>query len=216
MSAISSDNLLSALQWRYAVKKFDPTRKLTDAQWATLEQALILSPSSFGLQPWKFVVITDAAIRKQLTAASWGQTQISDCSHLVVFAGRTSVTVKDIDTFVAQICAVRGASKESLAEYRDMMVGALTSRPAEDQKTWAAKQCYIALGNLLTSAATLGIDVCPMEGIDPAKYDQLLKRDALEGFSTLMVAAVGFRHPEDGYAKLKKVRFSPSQVVVKI
>jgi nitroreductase len=211
---ISSDGLVSALKWRYAVKKFDSTKKLSTEQWAALEETLILSPSSFGLQPWRFLVVTNPELRKQLTPASWGQSQISDCSHLVVFAQRTSMSTAEVDRFVDSMVSVRGVARDSLTEYRGMMVGFINSMNADAVKNWTAKQCYIALGNLMTAAAVLGVDVCPMEGIDPAKYNEILDVPKLGAYSTLVVAAVGFRSEQDGYAKAKKVRFPASEMIV--
>jgi len=216
MELISNDNLLSALNWRYAVKKFDDSKKLSTAQWDTLQEALVLTPSSYGLQPWRFIVVTNPEVRKQLTPASWGQPQVEDCSHFVVFAAKNNMTLEDVNSYVALIAKVRGVSAESLAGYRDMMVGGVTGQSAEASHVWASKQCYIALGNLMTSAAAIGVDVCPMEGIEATKYNQILQTDKLGGYSVVVAAAVGFRSAEDGYAKAKKVRFPAARVVIKI
>src|SRR5512133_360953 len=118
MSIISSDSLLQQLAWRYATKKFDPSKKVSAADWAVLEEALILTASSYGLQPWKFIVVTDPALKAKLRPASWNQSQVEDCSHLVVFAAQQDVTEADVDRFIARIAAVRGVAIESLSGYK--------------------------------------------------------------------------------------------------
>jgi nitroreductase len=214
MSTITSEQLLQQLQWRYATKQFDPARKISDPDWAALEEVLVLSPSSFGLQPWKFVVVTDPTLREKLVPASWGQRQIADASHLVVFAFKKNFSEADVKVYIDRISAVRGIPAASLAPYNDMMVGSLfKGRDATARKAWAIDQIYIALGNFLTSTAVLGIDSCPMEGIDPVKYDEILGLDAI-GLTTVVVGVAGYRAATDKYATLKKVRFEHKDVIV--
>src|ERR1700739_724660 len=187
MNNIDRNQLIGQLNWRYATKQFDPQRKISADEWATLEEALVLSPSSFGLQPWKFVVVTDPAVREQLVAVSWGQRQIADASHLVVFAIKKDLSEQDVDTYLSRISEVRGVPRESLGQYREMMVGFIKRLSETERNAWAAKQVYLALGNCLTSAALVGIDACPMEGIDPAKYDEILGLKK-HGLNTVVVA----------------------------
>ena len=216
MKTIDPSQLIGQLNWRYATKQFDPQRKISADEWATLEEALVLTPSSFGLQPWKFVVVTDSAIREQLVAVSWGQRQVADASHLVVFAIKKSLSEQDIDSHLSRISEVRGVPQESLGQYREMMVGSLVKRLGEAERdAWATKQVYIALGSYLTSAALLGIDACPMEGIDPAKYDEILGLNK-QGLSTVVVAPAGYRAATDNYSRAKKVRFARDQVLVRV
>src|SRR4051812_34061635 len=154
MSSIHSEQLLSQLHWRYATKQFDPNRKISPQDWAALEEALLLTPSSGGLQPWKFIVVTDPAVRARLLPASYGQAQITDASYLVVFAAKRNFSEADVDLFINHIAAVRGVSVESLAPFRGMLVGGIVqSMDASARDAWARNQAYIALGNLLTSAA---------------------------------------------------------------
>lgn len=210
------EELLTQLNWRYATKQFDSQRKIDPKTWAALEESLVLTPSSFGLQPWKFIVVKDPATRERLVPASWGQRQVADASHLVVFAIKSNLGEQDIETYVNRIAEVRGATRESLAGYRDMMVGSLIkSRDDVGRNSWAANQTYIALGNFLTSAAVLGIDACPMEGIEPAKYDEILGLDK-KGLHTVVVATAGYRAASDKYAGQKKVRFPKSEVLVEV
>ncbi|MDR3684815.1 MAG: NAD(P)H-dependent oxidoreductase [Geothrix sp.] len=213
MSTISGEGLLKQLNWRYATKKFDPLKKIPAADWAVLEEALILTPSSYGLQPWKFIVVKDPALKAKLRPASWNQSQVEDCSHLVVFAAKQDISEADVDRFVARIAEVRGASVESLAGYRGFMVGDLVSGPRHAViQEWAARQTYIVMGNLLTSAALLGIDACPFEGIEPAKYDEILGLNG-SGYATVAACPLGYRAADDKYASAPKVRFEAKDLI---
>ena len=213
MTPITSGQLLEAHQWRYAVKAFDPTRKIPAETWSSLEQALVLSPSSFGLQPYKFLVLTDAALREQLVPHAWNQRQVADCSHFVVFSAKDAVTEADVDRFVERIVAVRGVTAESLNAYRGMMVGDIVHGPrSKIAAEWAARQAYIALGNLMTSAALLGVDACPMEGFVPPKFDELLNLTGT-GYHSVVCCALGYRAATDKYASLPKVRFPREDLI---
>ena len=211
---ISPQKLLEQLRWRYAVKKFDPARKISKEIWNTLEQALVLSPSSYGLQPWKFIIINDPALRQRLQPASWNQSQIVDASHLVVFAEKRNLSAADIQRHVERIAAVRKVPPESLNGYKQMMMGGLVDSAAKgfDINCWSSRQVYLALGIFLTSAAVLGIDACPMEGIEPERYDEILGLNKT-GYHTLCVAAAGTRAADDAYARAPKVRFPVEEVV---
>lgn len=216
MNAIDCNQLIGQLNWRYATKQFDAQRKISAEEWAALEEALVLTPSSFGLQPWKFVVVTDPAVRERLVHASRGQRQVADASHFVVFAIKKDLSEHDIDSHLNRISEVRGTPREVLSQYREMMVGSLIKRLGETERNdWATKQVYIALGNFLTSAALLGIDACPMEGIDPAKYDEILGLNK-QGLSSVVAAAAGYRAATDKYSLARKVRFSRDQVVLRV
>lgn len=213
MSIITGESLLQQLTWRYATKKFDPAKRVSAADWAVLEQALILTASSYGLQPWKFIVVTDPALKAKLRPASWNQSQVEDCSHLVVFTAKQEVSEADVDRFIARIAEVRGASVDSLAGYKGFMVGDLVNGArAAIIKEWAARQAYIAMGNLLTSAAVLGIDTCPFEGIEPAQYDEILGLVG-SGYATVAACPVGYRAADDKYASAPKVRFQAKDVI---
>lgn len=214
MNTIVREQLIGQLNWRYATKQFDPQRKISAADWATLEESLLLTPSSFGLQPWKFVVVTSAALREKLQPVSWGQGQITAASHVVVFTVKKNLGEADVESYLDRIAEVRGVSRESLAGFREMLIGSIIKgMDASARRAWATRQVYIALGNLLTNAAMLGLDACPMEGIQPDKYDEILGLDQ-EGLATVVVAAVGYRAAGDPYATLKKVRFPRDQVII--
>ena len=200
--------ILEALTFRYATKQFDPARKIDAGTWATLEQSLVLTPSSFGLQPWKFIVVTDPALRESLVEHSWSQRQVADASHLVVMAVQRKVDEAYIDQFMARIAEVRGVTAESLASYRGMMTGSLGMMTTE----WAAKQAYIALGPFMLAAAMREIDTCPMEGFLPAKYDEILGLEA-RGLTAAVLCPTGYRAATDKYATLPKVRFAADEVI---
>jgi nitroreductase len=212
MSTLSPPDLLQQLHWRYATKKFDPTKTIPEDTIAALASSLVLTPSSFGLQPWQFLVIRDPAIREELLPHSWGQAQVTDCSHLVVLAAKTETTEAEIDRFLERTVAVRGGEIDQLNPYREMMVGFTKNMDQADCLQWAKLQTYIALGQLMASAAVLGIDACPMEGIAPSEYDRILKLPA-QGYTTSVACALGYRADDDKYATAPKVRFEESEVV---
>lgn len=210
---VSNETLLTQLQWRYATKQFDPSRKIPAADWKTLEESLVLTPSSFGLQPWKFLVIENPAIREQLVPASWGQRQVADASHLVVFAVKQQLSAEDVDRHIARTAELRGINPESLNGLRSVILRFL-DRPAESFSPghWAACQAYIALGQFMACAAMLGIDTCPMEGFEPAKYDQILGLTQ-HGYNAVVAVPAGYRAPDDKYAGMPKVRFPASEII---
>ena len=205
--------LLEALTHRYATKAFDPNRTIPAPTWSALEQSLILTPSSYGLQPWKFLVLTDKALRESLVPHCWGQRQVADCSHLVVLAFRTGMTEEDIDRWVTRLAEVRGLPADSLSAYREMMVGDLVrGSRGREAAPWARNQVYIALGQFMLSAALLGIDTCPMEGFVPDQIDEALGlRD--QGLHAAALCPAGFRAATDKYAALAKVRFPESELI---
>lgn len=212
-STITIESLLSQLHWRYAVKAFDPAKKISAPDWAALEETLILSPSSYGMQPYQFLVITDPAVREKLVPFSWNQRQPADCSHFVVFAVRNSNTEQDVDEYMARIAEVRGGKADALAGFKNILVGdVVNGERGKMAGEWAARQAYIALGNFMTSAALLGVDTCPMEGFVPAQYDEILGlREA--GMTAAVACAAGYRAAGDKYATLPKVRFSSRKLI---
>jgi nitroreductase len=210
---IAPEQLLQQLNWRYATKKFDPTQQIPDDVWHALEQSLVLSPSSFGLQPWKFFVVQDPDIRKQLLEHSWNQTQVIDASHLVVFAIKKDVDAAYVDRYMERTAEVRQTSLESLEGFANVIKGFMAQPPYPlDLNAWSTRQAYIAMGFYMTSAALLGIDTCPMEGINPAKYDEVLGL-AEQGYATVAACPAGYRAEGDRHAALAKVRFKTEDVV---
>jgi nitroreductase len=209
---IQPSELLTALRFRYATKTFDPARKIPAETWATIERSLVLTPSSFGLQPWKFLIVETPEIREQLKAASWGQGQLTDASHLVVLTARTDLTQADIDSWIARLSEVQGIPPEALAGLSGMIASFSSAMTPAEKQSWNTRQVYIALGQLMTAAAVLGIDSCPLEGISPADYDTILGLPGT-GYATAVACALGYRSPEDKYAAAPKARFPDSQVI---
>lgn len=215
-NTLSTQDLLAALNWRYATRKFDPTRKIADSDWRVLEQALVLAPSSIGLQPWKFYVITDQSTKERLMHAAWSQVQVVDCSHFVVFAVRKNLGSEHVDRHIARMVEVRGGTAEALEKFRKMTVGNLEKARVEGRlDTWQTHQVYIALGQFMTSAAVVGIDTCPMEGFEPEKFDEILGLGGTE-YASVVACAAGYRIADERYAQMKKVRFKPEDVIVHI
>jgi nitroreductase len=213
MKPISTPDLLDALNWRYATKKFDPTKAISAETWSALEDALVLTPSSYGLQPWKFVVVTSPELKEKLRPLSWNQAQVTDCSHYVVFTIKKNLTAADVDRFVERTVEVRSVPADSIAGYRNMMVSDVVNGARSfNVNEWATRQTYIALGNFMTSAALVGVDTCPMEGIEPVNYDKVLNL-AEAGYATVVACAAGYRAEDDKYAELAKVRFAKSEIV---
>jgi nitroreductase len=213
MSTLSPEQALDLLQWRYAVKSFDSDKKIPDDAWETLEQSLILAPSSFGLQPWKFLIVDDKNLRVQLRDASWNQAQVIESDRYVVFAALRTTTDEDVDRFMARTSEVRGTPIENLAGYRNVIAEFLLKGwAAKDLFGWNARQTYIALGQFMTAAAAMGIDTCPMEGIDMNGYDELLGLKETR-YATLCACAVGYRAANDKYAAAPKVRYARDEVI---
>lgn len=210
---ISTKQLLDALQWRYATKVFDPAKKIPADVWAALEKALVLTPTSYCLQPYQFLVVQDPAKRAALLSHSWGQKQVVDCSHFVVFTARTEMKEADVNKLIERISAVRNVPAEALNSYRSKMLGdVVTGARGKIAHEWATRQSYIALGNLMTAAAVLGVDACPMEGLVPAEYDKILNL-AGSGYATVVACALGYRAAGDKYASLAKVRYVTQDLV---
>jgi nitroreductase len=213
MSFQSAENLIKNLEWRYAVKRFDATKKIPQNVWEAMEKALVLTPSSYGLQPWKFLVVESAEIRQKLKAVSWNQSQVTDASHYVVFCTKQSMTEADIGKFIELTAKERGTPLEKLAGYRDLMINNIVKGGQKnDVPNWNARQVYIALGNAMTAAAVLGVDTCPMEGLDPKQYDEILGL-AGSDYRTVCALAYGYRSSEDVYANAKKIRYAPAEVI---
>ena len=213
--SISPGALVQALNWRYATKAFDASRSIAPEAWQALEHSLVLSPSSYGLQPWKFLVIRDPGLRQQLRPHSWDQSQITDCAELVVFLGRRSIDQSDVDKLIATTCQTRGLQAEQVSFYADLLRRNVVNHEqvaASEVEAWNGRQVYIALGTFMTAAALLGIDTCPIEGFDPAAYDRLLGLES-SPWRSWVVCAAGYRAADDKYAELAKVRYSASELI---
>lgn len=212
MKNITPEQLIDTLQARYATKEFDPSQKIPTDDWNALQESLVLTPSSFGLQPWKFITVTDQATKESLVEHSWHQQQVADCSHMIVLCAKRETTTEDIEAWLKCIAEVRDVSRESLDGYAGMMFGMFSAMSTDQQFAWARNQVYIALGQLMTSSALLGIDACPMEGIIPSEYDKILKLEGSD-YATVVACPIGYRSANDKYVDLPKVRFNSDQIL---
>lgn len=216
MRRIDPTALVEGVNWRYATKVFDPSRTIDAETWAALEHVLVSAPSSFGLQPWKFIVITDQAVKESLVPLSWGQRQVADASHVVVLAAKHPVTAVDVRRHLERAAEVQGTPIEQLAGLEKIITGFVEQPPYElDMRAWATRQVYLALGGFMMAAALLGVDTCPMEGIDPAGFDAALGLEGT-GYFTAVACPAGYRAESDHTARRRKVRFPREEILVKI
>lgn len=202
---------IKALNWRYATKQFDTAKKVSDTDIEMLLEAARLSASSYGLQPYHFFIIEDEAIREQLKEASWGQPQITDASHLLVLANKTTFTDSLIDDYINNLIKTRGVEKEQLTDHIGMMKNSLLPMSEDEKQSWTGKQTYIALGNLLAAAAHSRIDACPMEGFNASKYNEILGL-ADKNLNAAVVLTLGYRSKEDKTQHYPKVRYSKEKL----
>lgn len=210
---MDANAVVGALRWRYATKQFDSGRTIPEELWKAFESVLTLTPSGYGLQPWKFLVIQNPDVRRALLAVSLNQNQITDCSHFVVFAAKVSIDEAYIGHYIDEVAKQRSLSRAHLAPFHQMMMDDVVNGPKSKWiAEWSARQAYIALGNVLTTAAILGIDACPLEGIIPEQYDEILSLRQ-DGYRTVVACAFGYRSLQDPYATRIKVRFNQSAVI---
>jgi nitroreductase len=208
-------NFIKNANWRYATKKFDTTKKVSNENIEFLKEAVRLSASSYGLQPYKVIFVENPELRAQLQPVAWGQAQIVDASHLLVFANITNFGETQIDAHLNNISVTRGLPTDALKGYGDFMKSKITSLSEVNRNVWTSKQTYIALTNLLNAAAELGIDVTPMEGFEPEKFNEILGLTEL-GLNATLVATVGYRHAEDDTQNYAKVRKSNEELFINL
>ncbi len=201
------NKIIEDLNWRYATKVFDPTKDIAEKDLETILEAFRLSASSFGLQPWKLFVVKNKEKKEALLEHSWFQSQVVDAPYHLVFARNDTDNNTLVQEFIDDIATTRNVTVESLEDYKKVMEGFLSRMSEEEKNTWANKQIYIALWNLMTVLAEMRIDSCAMEGIIPNKYDEILGLTE-KWFSTVVALPIGYRSSEDKYANLPKVRFS--------
>ena len=209
------DTFIENQNWRYATKKFDNTKKISSDDLETLKEAIRLSSSSYGLQPYNVIIVENKTLREKLQPVSWGQTQIIDASHLLVFANQTNVDNVEIDAYLKNVSETRQIPLESLTGYGDFMKSKINTLTTEQKSVWTAKQAYLALANLLNAAAELKIDVTPMEGFESEKYNEILNLTE-KGLNAAVVATVGYRHEDDATQYYKKVRKSAQELFINL
>jgi len=208
-------NLINSLEWRYATKKFDPSKKLSDQQIETLKKAFNLTPTSFGLQPLKMIVICNKELQEKFVEPSFFQRQVADASHLLILCIEKDTTSKDINTYFDMEKEIRGLDEEVIAGFRKQVVDMYKNKTIEEKQQSAIYQTYIALGNLMTVCAIEKIDSCPMEGFIPSKIDEILNLNKLNLKSVLMLP-VGFRAKDDIMTEMIKVRKPLDEMVIEI
>ncbi len=206
--------LIDAMQWRHATKSFDAAKKVSDADLEELLEALRLSASSYGTQPWAFIVVTDQGLKDKLSKAAYDQRQVRECSHLVVLASFRTMDEAYVDAYIASIAEERGMTAESLKGFRDTMANKVRTTSPEDLRVWMEKQTYIALGTLLTAAALKKIDSCPMEGFDKNAVDEILGLEA-QNLHAVTMCPLGYRGEADYLAIMKKVRWPKEKVIIR-
>ena len=208
-------NSIESLQWRYAVKKFDENKSLSETQINTLKEAFNLTATSYGLQPIKMVVIKNKEIQQQLVEHSWNQQQVVQASHLLVICTPKNYTKKEVENYFDLVKEIRNTPDEILNPFKQMLTGTIASKTQEELSNWTKNQAYIALGNLMTVAANEKIDSCPMEGFIPEKYDEILELDK-HNLTSVLVLPVGFRAEDDYMKDLKKVRRKTEEVIIEM
>ena len=190
-------SIIENLSWRYAVKKMNGN-VVSDEKIETLLDAIRLSASGFGLQPYQIFVIQNPELKAKIQPIAYGQPQTVESSHVLVFAAWNEVNEEKIDAFMNLVAETRGLPLEALADYRGAIAGSMLGRPKEMQANWAARQVYLAMGTALTAAAELKIDTTPMEGFAPAKLDELLGLEA-RGLHSVLMLAIGERDEANDY-----------------
>ncbi|WP_233900103.1 NAD(P)H-dependent oxidoreductase [Tenacibaculum piscium] len=208
-------NTIENLKWRYAVKKFDENKSLSEIQITTLKEAFNLTATSYGLQPVKMVVIQNKEIQQQLVAHSWNQPQVGQASHVLVLCIPKKYSVADVDAYFSLVKEMRNTPDEILAPFKKMLTDSIGNKTQEELTVWNKNQAYISLGNLMTVAANQQIDSCPMEGFIPEKYDEVLGLDK-HNLTSVLVLPVGFRAEDDYMKDLKKVRKNIEDIIIEM
>lgn len=208
-------NINEKLNWRYATKSFDKDKKVSEENLQKILDWVVLTPSSFGLQPWSFVVVENSEVKEKLKEASWNQPQVSDCSHLIVFTRTDEFGENLVDKYIEKTVSIKGGAKEDMQGFKDMATGFISHMSPETAAIWAEKQVYIALWNAMTVVASMDIDACPLEGIDPAKYDEILGLNE-KWLKTVVALAVWYRAEDDKYAVSPKIRYEKNDIVHRI
>ncbi len=206
---------LDKLQWRYACKKFDTTKKLSEAKLTVLKQAFNLTATSYGLQPLKMLVISNQTLKEELVPLTMNQSQVADCSEVLVLCTETQISSSYIKEYFDTVVSLRETPRDVLQPFEDFLTNDFSQKDPSQINTWMAKQAYLALGNLLTVCALEDIDACPIEGFEPKKYDSFLNLPE-KGLQSVLVLAVGYRADDDIFSKMTKVRRGIEKVIIEL
>ena len=208
-------NIIDSLKWRYAVKKFDNAKQLSETQINILKEAFNLTATSYGLQPLKLVIVKNKKIQKELVKYSWNQHQVLDASHLLVICVPKEYTSKEVKNYFNLVQKIRNTEDAVINPFKEFLTAEIEKKTQEELLVWNKNQAYLALGNLLTVCATQEIDACPMEGFIPAEYDKILNLSA-QNLQSVLVLPVGFRANDDYMKDLAKVRKETEEVILEI
>lgn len=208
-------NIIDSLKWRYAVKKFDTNKDLSEIQIETLKEAFNLTATSYGLQPLKLVIIKNKKIQEKLLPFSWNQQQILQASHLLVICIKDNYTTKEVENYFNLVQKIRNTPDEVINPFKKFLTAEIAKKTQEELYVSNKNQAYIALGNLLTVCASQEIDSCPMEGFTPDKYDEILDLTK-DNLKSVLVLPVGFRASDDYMKDLTKVRKNISDSIIEI
>ncbi|WJJ95694.1 NAD(P)H-dependent oxidoreductase [Algibacter luteus] len=206
-------NTIEQLKWRYATKKFNPTKKLSKAKINILIEAFNLTATSYGLQTLKLVVVEDKKLREPLVAPAYNQKQVLNASHLLVICIQDNIQSTDVIDYYNNIKHIRNTPETILKPYREDLVSMMQDMSVTERQQWSTNQAYIALGNLMTVCAIEGIDSCPMEGFIASEYDKLLKLNE-KGLKSVLLLPVGYRADDDMFSTFKKVRKPIDEAVI--
>ena len=208
-------NFIEDANWRYATKKFDTTKKVSAENLEILKKAISLTATSYGLEPYKVLIIENQDIKNELVSASWGQQIVADASHLIVFANILDFGPEQMNEYFKNVVKTRNVPMEALQGYSDFMQSSVNALSLEKRNSWTAKQTYLAMNNLLNACAELKIDATPMEGIVPEKYNEILGLNKL-GLNAVLATPIGYRHADDATQFYKKVRKSANDLFITI
>lgn len=208
-------NIINSLAWRYATKKFDPAKKLSNQQIDTLKQAFNLTATSFGLQPVKMIVINNKELQEKFVEHSYYQRQVADASHLLVLCIEKDTTTEDINNYFDLEKKVRGVDEATISSFRNQLIEMYKNKSIEERQLSAIYQTYIILGNLMTVCAVEKIDACPLEGFIPEKIDTLLNLEK-QNLKSVLLLPVGYRAEDDIMSKMKKVRKPLNETIIEI
>lgn len=210
-----SINIIEKLKWRYATKKFDASKRLSQSKLNVLTESFNLTATSYGLQPLKMLVIGNTALKEQLVPITMKQQQVKNASHVLVLCTETEMNSDYIKQYFNLVAETRNTSRDVLSSFEGFLIDEFSEKSKTNLDTWMAKQAYLALGNLLTVCALEDIDSCPIEGFEPTKYDELLGLKE-KGLKSVLVLAVGYRSEDDFFSGLEKVRRGVDEVIIEM
>lgn len=207
--------IIESLKWRSAIKKFDPNKKVSKEEVDQLLEAANLAATSGGLQPFKVVVVAEGELKSQLAPHAFGQPQVKDASHVLVFSVETDISENTVDAYIKRAAEVRGKDKESLIGYSDSMKMYISTMDDSTKIAWGKNQAYIALGTVLATAAAMRIDTCPMEGFDAMKFQEILDLKSKK-LIPVLILPIGYRSDADEHSKEAKIRKTRENFVLEI